>query len=104
VLVSFISPYRSERLLARELMDKGEFIEIFIDTPLDVCEARDPKGLYKKARAGEIKNFTGIDSEYEPPEAAEMIIDTTRHSAAEAAGIISGYLEKHGRLSPPPPA
>jgi bifunctional enzyme CysN/CysC len=104
VLVSFISPYRSERLLARELMDKGEFIEIFVDTPLDVCEARDPKGLYKKARAGEIKNFTGIDSEYEPPEAAEMIIDTTRHSAAEAAGIISGYLEKHGRLSPPPPA
>jgi bifunctional enzyme CysN/CysC len=104
VLVSFISPYRSERLLARELMDKDEFIEIFIDTPLEICEQRDPKGLYKKARAGEIRNFTGIDSQYERPEAPELAIDTTRLSAAEAAGVISSYLEKYGHLSPPPPA
>jgi bifunctional enzyme CysN/CysC len=104
VLVSFISPYRSERLLARELMDRGEFIEIFIDAPLAVCEERDPKGLYRKARLGEIKNFTGIDSDYEIPAAAELTIDTTRSSAAEAASIISDYLETYGHLSPPPPA
>jgi bifunctional enzyme CysN/CysC len=102
VLVSFISPYRSERLLARELMDKGEFLEIFIDTPLAVCEERDPKGLYKKARAGEIKNFTGIDSAYERPEMPELAIDTTRCSPSESARIISDYLERNGRLSPPP--
>jgi bifunctional enzyme CysN/CysC len=101
VLVSFISPYRSERLLARELMDKGEFLEIFVDTPLSVCEERDPKGLYRKARAGEIKNFTGIDSAYERPEAAELTIDTTRHSAAESARVITDYLERNGHLSPP---
>jgi bifunctional enzyme CysN/CysC len=103
VLVSFISPYRSERLLARELMDKGEFLEIFVDTPLAVCEERDPKGLYKKARAGEIKNFTGIDSAYERPEAPELTIDTTRHSAAESARIIAEYLDRNGHLSPPAP-
>jgi bifunctional enzyme CysN/CysC len=104
VLVSFISPFRSERLLARELMQSGEFIEIFIDTPLEVCEQRDPKGLYRKARAGEIRNFTGIDSEYERPDDAELTIDTTRLSAAEATRVISAYLEKYGHLSPPPPA
>ena len=104
VLVSFISPFRSERLLARELMDNGEFIEIFIDTPLAVCEERDPKGLYKKARAGEIKNFTGIDSEYEAPVESELRIDTTRHAPAVAASLVTEYLERHGALSPPPPA
>ena len=104
VLVSFISPFRSERLLARELMDNGEFIEIFIDTPLAVCEERDPKGLYKKARAGEIKNFTGIDSEYEAPVESELRVDTTLHAPAVAARIITEYLESHGALSPPPPA
>jgi bifunctional enzyme CysN/CysC len=104
VLVSFISPFRSERLLARELMDNGEFIEIFIDTPLAVCEERDPKGLYKKARAGEIKNFTGIDSEYEAPVESELRIDTTLHAPAVAASLVTEYLERHGALSPPPPA
>jgi bifunctional enzyme CysN/CysC len=104
VLVSFISPFRSERLLARELMDKGEFVEIFIDTPLAVCEERDPKGLYKKARAGEIKNFTGIDSEYEAPVESELRIDTTLHAPAVAAHIVTEYLERHGALSPPPRA
>ena len=72
VLVSFISPFRSERRMARELVGSGEFIEIFVDTPLEVCMTRDPKGLYEKARAGAIKNFTGIDSPYETPEQAEI--------------------------------
>jgi bifunctional enzyme CysN/CysC len=84
VMVSFISPFRSERRMARDLFDEGEFIEIFVDTPLEVCEARDPKGLYEKARAGLISNFTGIDSVYEPPEHAELTLDT-RKSTPEAA-------------------
>ena len=76
VMVSFISPFRSERRMARKLVGDGEFIEIFVDTPLEVCEARDPKGLYRKARAGLIRNFTGIDSGYEPPEQAELSLAT----------------------------
>ncbi|HEX3407187.1 MAG TPA: adenylyl-sulfate kinase, partial [Caulobacteraceae bacterium] len=88
VLVSFISPFRSERRLARDLMPPGEFLEVFVDTPLAVAEQRDVKGLYKKARAGELKNFTGIDSPYEAPENAEIHVDTTRVSAAEAAELI----------------
>ncbi len=74
VLCSFISPFRAERQLVRETLAEGEFIEIFVDTPLEVCIARDPKGLYKKALAGEIQNFTGIDQPYETPEAAELIL------------------------------
>jgi bifunctional enzyme CysN/CysC len=96
VLVSFISPFRSERRMARELVEVGEFIEIFVDTPLEVCEARDPKGLYKKARTGEIKNFTGIDSDYEPPEEAEIVLRADRDSADELADQILGYLEREG--------
>src|SRR5204863_3803877 len=80
VLVSFISPFRSERLMARELVEPGEFVEIFVDTPLNVAEDRDVKGLYAKARRGEIKNFTGIDSEYEIPQNPEIDLDTTRLS------------------------
>ena len=76
VLVSFISPFRSERRMARELLGQNEFIEIYVDTPLELCMERDPKGLYQKARAGEIKNFTGIDSPYEPPEYAELTLQT----------------------------
>jgi len=76
VMVSFISPFRSERRMARDLLQDGEFIEIFVDTPLEVCEARDPKGLYRKARAGLISNFTGIDSLYEAPERPELKLDT----------------------------
>ena len=101
VLVSFISPFRSERLMARELVEPGEFAEIFIDTPLSVAEKRDVKGLYAKARRGEIKNFTGIDSEYEVPENPEIDLDTTRLSAEEAATAIVSWLEKAGRLTPP---
>jgi bifunctional enzyme CysN/CysC len=88
VLVSFISPFRSERRLARDLMPPGEFLEVYVDTPLAVAEQRDVKGLYKKARAGELKNFTGIDSPYEPPEHPEIHVDTTALSAAEAAELI----------------
>ncbi len=86
-LVSFISPFRAERRLARDLVGDGEFIEVFVDTPLEVAEARDRKGLYKKARAGQIKNFTGIDSPYEAPENAEIRIETTEISAEAAARI-----------------
>lgn len=97
-LVSFISPFRSERQMARNVVAPDEFIEVFVDTPLDVAEQRDVKGLYKKARAGEIKNFTGIDSPYEPPRAAEIHIDTTRLTAEEAADQIFAYLEDRGYL------
>ncbi|MFM8376810.1 MAG: adenylyl-sulfate kinase, partial [Phenylobacterium sp.] len=93
VLVSFISPFRAERALARGLMPEGDFVEVFVDTPLEVAEQRDVKGLYAKARAGELKNFTGIDSPYEPPEAPEIRIDTTRLQATEAAETITAWLE-----------
>jgi bifunctional enzyme CysN/CysC len=88
VLTAFISPFRAERELVRQLLPPGEFIEIFVDTPLEVAEARDAKGLYKKARAGELKNFTGIDSPYELPQAAEMRIDTTAMTPEQAADMI----------------
>jgi len=96
VLVSFISPFRSEREMARDLLPKGEFLEIFVDAPLEVAEARDPKGLYKKARAGEIVHFTGIDSPYEPPLAADLHLDTTRASAEELAEQIVARLRGGG--------
>jgi bifunctional enzyme CysN/CysC len=85
VLVSFISPFRAERASARALFAEDEFIEVFVDTPLAVAEQRDVKGLYAKARAGEITNFTGIDSPYERPEHPELTIDTTHASAEELA-------------------
>jgi bifunctional enzyme CysN/CysC len=93
VLVSFISPFRAERRLARDLMPAGEFLEVFVDTPLAVAEQRDVKGLYKKARAGELKNFTGIDSPYEAPEAPEIRVDTTKVTAAEAAELIVDQMD-----------
>ncbi|MEJ2471739.1 MAG: sulfate adenylyltransferase subunit CysN [Desulfuromonadales bacterium] len=85
VLVSFISPFRSERDMAREMLKEDEFYEVFVNTPLEVCEARDPKGLYKKARAGELKNFTGIDSDYEVPENPEIIVNSADTDADELA-------------------
>ncbi|MGB7287158.1 MAG: adenylyl-sulfate kinase, partial [Salaquimonas sp.] len=97
-LVSFISPFRSERQMARNAMDEGEFLEIFVDTPLAVAEERDVKGLYKKARAGEIKNFTGIDSPYEEPQNAEIKVNTVEMSAEEAADAILVALEERGIL------
>ncbi|GIL01116.1 MAG: adenylyl-sulfate kinase [Alphaproteobacteria bacterium] len=95
-LVSFISPFRAERRMAREMMPDGEFLEVFVDTPLTVAEGRDVKGLYQKARAGQIKNFTGIDSPYEPPEDAEIRIDTVAVSAEEAADEILRHLAQRG--------
>ncbi len=88
VLTAFISPFRAERHMVRRMVPEGEFFEIFVDTPLAEAEKRDAKGLYAKARAGELKNFTGIDSPYEPPEAPEIHIDTTTLSAQEAADRI----------------
>jgi len=99
-LVSFISPFRSERRMARELMLPGEFLEVYVDTPLAVAEARDPKGLYRKARRGELSNFTGIDSPYEAPENAEIRIDTTRLSSEQAAELIVETLDRAGLLTP----
>jgi bifunctional enzyme CysN/CysC len=98
-LVSFISPFRSERRMARELMLPGEFLEVYVDTPLAVAEARDPKGLYRKARRGELSNFTGIDSPYEAPEHAEIRIDTTQLSPEAAAEHIVAELERAGLLA-----
>ncbi|NBB97430.1 MAG: sulfate adenylyltransferase subunit CysN [Alphaproteobacteria bacterium] len=92
VITAFISPFRSERDMVRGMMQPGEFIEVFVDTPLEEAEKRDVKGLYAKARAGELKNFTGIDSPYEPPEAPQIRIDTTKMSAEEAAELIVAKL------------
>jgi bifunctional enzyme CysN/CysC len=94
VLTAFISPFRAERHMVRRMLPEGEFFEIFVDTPLGVAEERDAKGLYAKARAGQLKNFTGIDSPYEPPEAPEIHIDTTELSAEEAADRIVDELLK----------
>ncbi|WP_138379230.1 sulfate adenylyltransferase subunit CysN [Luteithermobacter gelatinilyticus] len=102
-LVSFISPFRAERRMARELMGDKEFLEIYVNTPLEVCEERDPKGLYKKARRGEIKNFTGFDSPYEAPERADITLDTTRLDAEQAADQVIAYLEDNGYLQPQSP-
>ena len=95
VLVSFISPFRSERRMARALFAPGEFLEVFVDTPLAEAERRDIKGLYKKARRGELKNFTGIDSPYEPPENPEIRIDTVAMSPEQAADGVIAHLEAH---------
>ena len=98
VLVSFISPFRAERRTARGLMGEGEFYEVFVDVPLEVAEIRDPKGLYKKARRGELKNFTGVDSPYEVPEAPEVKIDTTHVTPERAAEAILEHLRGAGVL------
>ncbi|QUX94519.1 adenylyl-sulfate kinase [Marinomonas sp. CT5] len=98
VITAFISPFRSERAMARELVAEGEFLEVFINTPLNVAEDRDPKGLYKKARRGELKNFTGIDSAYEVPEQPEITLDTTKLSAEQAADQVVKYLIDNGMV------
>ena len=102
VLTAFISPFRSERRMARGLVEEGEFVEAFVDTPLEVAEARDPKGLYKKARRGELKNFTGIDSPYEAPEDPELRLDTTRLDLEAAADAVLAWLGERGMLSRTP--
>jgi adenylylsulfate kinase len=95
---SFVSPYRADRRLARELLGAGDFIEVFVDTPVELCEQRDPKGLYKKARAGLIPHFTGVSDPYEPPEHAELVIQTAECTPQEAAVTIIERLEEMGKI------
>jgi bifunctional enzyme CysN/CysC len=97
-LVSFISPFRSERRMARDLLKAGHFVEVFVDTPIEVCMARDPKGLYKRVAAGHIKNFTGIDSPYEEPENPELILKTELATAEELADRVVSYLKANGHV------
>ncbi len=98
VLTAFISPFIKDRAFVENLVDKGEFIEIFIDTPLQVCEKRDPKGLYQKARAGKIKDFTGIDSPYEAPLNPQILIENDGMSVSEASDRIVDYLIEKGYI------
>ena len=97
-IVSFISPFIAERKLAREIMGEGDFVEIFVDTPLAEAERRDVKGLYKKARAGKLKNFTGIDSPYEAPESPEIRLSTMETDANMAADTIVDWMRAQGYL------
>jgi bifunctional enzyme CysN/CysC len=93
-MVAFISPFRAEREMARELVGPDEFIEVFVDTPLKTCEERDPKGLYKKARRGELRNFTGLDSPYELPSNPDLILDAVNNSASDLADYIIGFMQQ----------
>jgi bifunctional enzyme CysN/CysC len=97
-ITAFISPYRDDRRLVRSLVNEGEFVEVFVNAPLEICEQRDPKGLYKKARAGEITNFTGVSAPYEPPESAEVVVHTDRHTVNECVTQIIDFL-KIGHIS-----
>jgi len=97
-ITAFISPYRADRAIARDTVGAGSFFEVFCDTPLAVCEQRDPKGLYKKARAGEIKGFTGIDDPYEAPQKPELVIDASKVSPQEAAVTLCELLEAAGKI------
>jgi bifunctional enzyme CysN/CysC len=98
-LVSFISPFQAEREMARSLMAPGEFVEIFVNTPLETCERRDPKGLYKKARRGELQNFTGLDSPYEPPANPELVLDALNEGAGDLADRVIDFMHQRGMLS-----
>jgi adenylylsulfate kinase len=97
-VTAFISPYRADRDQVREIMAGGDFIEVFVDCPLDVCEQRDPKGLYKKARAGQIPEFTGISAPYEPPLKPEITVRTGAQTTEDSVAVVLDYLEKHGYL------
>jgi adenylylsulfate kinase len=99
VLSAFISPFASDRALVRGLFPAGEFIEVFMDTPLATCEARDPKGLYRKARAGQLKYFTGIDSPYERPTAPQLVLDTSRLDVAQCVQQLLDYMTQHRLIS-----
>ncbi len=97
-LASFVSPYRSDRDKVRTLLDEDDFVEIFVNTPLALCEQRDPKGLYKKARSGEIPNFTGISDPYEPPTTPELEIRTAELTVEAAASLVLDLLEQRGKI------
>ncbi|QDP00645.1 adenylyl-sulfate kinase [Thalassotalea sp. PS06] len=99
VSTAFISPFQSDRDMARELLEQGEFIEVFIDTPIEICEQRDPKGLYKKARAGEIKDFTGIDSGYDIPVKPEIHVQTAEKDILACAQQIVDHLKTQGYIN-----
>jgi len=99
IIVCLISPFQSERERARRIIGDGEFVEVFIDTPLEECERRDPKGLYRRARAGEIRSMTGIDAPYEAPDQAELHIKTMNQSPEDSAIIILQWLRDAGYLS-----
>ena len=94
IMTAFISPYREDRIAVRNLIPNGDFIEIYCKASLETCEARDVKGLYKRARAGEIKNYTGINSPYEVPENADLIIDTDQETIEDSVSIIMSFLKK----------
>ncbi len=96
VMTAFISPYREDRDQARELIEENRFVEVFVECPLNICEERDPKGLYKKARSGEIKEFTGISAPYEEPNNPEVVVNTSELSVIESARQVIVYLEKAG--------
>ncbi|MBB3974793.1 adenylyl-sulfate kinase, partial [Hansschlegelia beijingensis] len=96
----FISPFEAERELVRSLVGEGEFLEIFVDTPLAVCEARDPKGLYARARAGQIPNFTGVSSPYERPQTPDLLLDTTRHAPEQLAQQVVDLITQKGLIQP----
>jgi adenylylsulfate kinase len=102
-LTAFVSPYRRDRKLARRHVESsgaaGDFIEVFVDAPLEVCESRDPKGLYKKARAGELKGMTGIDDPYEPPERPELTLRSAENSPEELADEVIAFLQRRGKVS-----
>jgi adenylylsulfate kinase len=100
-ITAFISPYRTDRDRVREIMAKGDFIEVFVDCPIDKCEERDPKGLYKKARAGQIPEFTGISAPYEAPVNPELTVHTGTQTREESLGVLLRYLEKHGYIPAP---
>jgi adenylylsulfate kinase len=97
-VTAFISPYRIDRDRVRKTLPKGDFVEIFVDAPLEVCEARDPKGLYKKARAGQLKGFTGIDDPYEAPLEPELVLDAATNSAEALADQVIAYLRSTGKI------
>ena len=97
-LTSFISPYRKDRDAVRATMPPGDFVEVFVDASIETCESRDVKGLYARARAGEIPEFTGISAPYEAPERPELVLDTNRQTIVESVGCLLGYLEDKGYL------
>jgi adenylylsulfate kinase len=98
-LTAFVSPYRRDRDAVRAALTPGDFVEIYVKAPLEVCEGRDPKGLYKKARAGEIKNFTGIDDPYEEPLAPELVVDSATRSPEVLAAEVVAWLERAGKIA-----
>ncbi|MAE93917.1 MAG: adenylyl-sulfate kinase [Deltaproteobacteria bacterium] len=101
VFTSFISPYRADRDAARALFEAGDFLEVYVDADVATCEERDPKGLYKKARAGEIPEFTGISAPYEEPEKPELVVATKNQSVEESVAQVVAFLEENGYLAPP---